>query len=203
MLLKRPRGLGARDRQHRALAPGHARRPSASRPCMDGRDDRGRRGRDRLHAPQLREDGRVADLLADHPLHRPAQLLLVLHERPRLGAGGGEAPGRPGAAARRGDPRDPVRVLADHGPLRLHRRPTWSTSGAITPFFVVFRAREDIYDLLESCCGARLTVSYVRIGGLAQDVPEDFEARCRKTLAIVRENVGDQWTSSSPGTRSS
>ena len=39
--------------------------------------------------------------------------------------------------------------------------------GAITPFFVLFRAREDIYDLLEACCGARLTVSYVRIGGLA------------------------------------
>jgi NADH-quinone oxidoreductase subunit C/D len=59
--------------------------------------------------------------------------------------------------------------------------------GAITPYFVMFRAREDIYELLEACCGARLTVSYVRIGGLAQDVPEDFEARCRKALAGVRE----------------
>ena len=29
--------------------------------------------------------------------------------------------------------------------------------GAITPFFVMFRAREDIYDLLDACCGARLT----------------------------------------------
>lgn len=59
--------------------------------------------------------------------------------------------------------------------------------GAITPYFVMFRAREDIYELLEACCGARLTVSYVRIGGLAQDVPEDFEARCRKALASVQE----------------
>jgi NADH-quinone oxidoreductase subunit C/D len=59
--------------------------------------------------------------------------------------------------------------------------------GAITPFFVMFRAREDIYDLLEACCGARLTVSYVRIGGLAEDVPEDFAARCRKAMASVRE----------------
>jgi len=63
--------------------------------------------------------------------------------------------------------------------------------GAITPFFVMFRAREDIYDLLEACCGARLTVSYVRIGGLAQDVPEDFEARCRKVLKSVRD-IWDQ-----------
>jgi len=59
--------------------------------------------------------------------------------------------------------------------------------GAITPYFVMFRAREDIYEVLEACCGARLTVSYVRIGGLAQDVPEDFEARCRKALASVKD----------------
>jgi NADH-quinone oxidoreductase subunit C/D len=59
--------------------------------------------------------------------------------------------------------------------------------GAITPMFVMFRAREDIYDLLEACCGARLTVSYVRIGGLAQDVPEGFQAQCRKVIASIRE----------------
>jgi NADH-quinone oxidoreductase subunit C/D len=57
--------------------------------------------------------------------------------------------------------------------------------GAITPFFVLFRAREDIYELLEACCGARLTVSYVRIGGLAEDVPEDFESRCRGLIGKV------------------
>jgi NADH dehydrogenase I D subunit len=59
--------------------------------------------------------------------------------------------------------------------------------GAITPFFVMFRARETVYDLLEACCGARLTVSYVRIGGLAQDVPEDFEALCKKALDDCKE----------------
>src|SRR5512145_1586966 len=59
--------------------------------------------------------------------------------------------------------------------------------GAITPFFVLFRVREEIYELLEACCGARLTVSYVRIGGLAADVPEDFEARCRKLVDSIRQ----------------
>ncbi|MEO8359580.1 MAG: NADH dehydrogenase (quinone) subunit D [Vicinamibacteria bacterium] len=63
--------------------------------------------------------------------------------------------------------------------------------GAITPFFVVFRAREEIYDLLDSVCGARLTVSYARIGGVAQDVPDDFEARCRAILVWIKE-VSDQ-----------
>ncbi len=61
--------------------------------------------------------------------------------------------------------------------------------GAITPFFVMFRAREDIYDVLEACCGARLTVSYVRIGGLAQDVPPNFEDLCRRAIASVRSVI--------------
>ncbi len=59
--------------------------------------------------------------------------------------------------------------------------------GAITPFFMMFRARESVYDLLEACCGARLTVSYVRIGGLADDVPEDFAARCRAALTDCQQ----------------
>src|SRR6187399_1725492 len=59
--------------------------------------------------------------------------------------------------------------------------------GAITPFFVLFRVREEIYELLEACCGARLTVSYVRIGGLANDVPDDFVDRCRTLVASVRK----------------
>ena len=59
--------------------------------------------------------------------------------------------------------------------------------GAITPFFVLFRAREDIYDLLEACCGARLTVSYVRIGGLAADVPDDFVPRCRAVMKSIAD----------------
>ena len=109
------RGLRAAAGQHRPAAPRDARhlpRPGAAR----RRDDHRGRGRDRLHAPQLREDGGGADLLADHPVHRPPQLLLVVHERARLGARGREAARGAGAAARRGDPRDPVRVLADHGP---------------------------------------------------------------------------------------
>jgi NADH-quinone oxidoreductase subunit C/D len=63
--------------------------------------------------------------------------------------------------------------------------------GAITPFFYLFRVREEIYDLLEACCGARLTVSYVRIGGLAQDVPEDFADRCRRLVESVRKNTDE------------
>ena len=96
-----PAGLGEPGHQHRPLPPVHARGLPRAGAARRG-DDRRRRGRDRLHAPQLREDGGGADLLADHPLHRPPELLLVLHERPRLGARGGEAAGRARPAPRRG-----------------------------------------------------------------------------------------------------
>ena len=61
--------------------------------------------------------------------------------------------------------------------------------GAITPYFVMFRGRELIYELLESCCGARLTVSYVRIGGLGADVPEDFVPHCRALVKSLRDII--------------
>jgi NADH dehydrogenase I D subunit len=63
--------------------------------------------------------------------------------------------------------------------------------GAITNFWYGFRPREEIYDLLESCCGGRLTVSYVRIGGVAQDVPDDFVPRVRGLLESIPKYVDD------------
>lgn len=46
--------------------------------------------------------------------------------------------------------------------------------GAITPFFHAFREREKINDLIEELCGARLTYNYLRIGGVAWDLPPGF-----------------------------
>jgi NADH-quinone oxidoreductase subunit C/D len=64
-------------------------------------------------------------------------------------------------------------------------------AGALTNFWYLFQPREEIYGLLESCCGARLTVSYGRIGGLSQDLPPDFEARCRGLLEMIPKHVTD------------
>lgn len=64
-------------------------------------------------------------------------------------------------------------------------------AGALTNFWYFFQPREEIYGLLESCCGARLTVSYGRIGGLAQDLPPDFEARSRKLLEMIPPFLDD------------
>ncbi len=63
--------------------------------------------------------------------------------------------------------------------------------GAITNFWYSFRPREEIYDLIESCCGGRLTVSYVRIGGVADDVPADFITRARTLLQSIPKYVDD------------
>ncbi|HSN69177.1 MAG TPA: NADH-quinone oxidoreductase subunit D, partial [Thermoanaerobaculia bacterium] len=42
--------------------------------------------------------------------------------------------------------------------------------GAMTPFFYTFREREDILDLFEDYCGARLTLNCMKIGGQPYDV---------------------------------
>jgi NADH-quinone oxidoreductase subunit C/D len=63
--------------------------------------------------------------------------------------------------------------------------------GALTNFWYYFQPREEIYGLLEACAGARLTVSYGRIGGLAQDLPPDFMARARRLLEIIPPFIDD------------
>jgi NADH-quinone oxidoreductase subunit C/D len=63
--------------------------------------------------------------------------------------------------------------------------------GALTNFIYLYENRENIYSLIEACCGARLTVSYVRVGGLAIDVPPDFVARCRGLLESIPKFLDD------------
>jgi NADH-quinone oxidoreductase subunit D len=52
--------------------------------------------------------------------------------------------------------------------------------GAMTPLFYALRERDEILFLFERVCGSRLTPSYFRVGGLAQDLPEGFEEKCRE-----------------------
>ena len=56
--------------------------------------------------------------------------------------------------------------------------------GAMTIFFWCFREREQILDLFEGFCGARLTYNSMRIGGLQQDLPPGWVKKCRKFLEI-------------------
>jgi NADH-quinone oxidoreductase subunit D len=54
--------------------------------------------------------------------------------------------------------------------------------GAFTPFLYFLKAREWLYELLEKVSGARLTHSYVRIGGLAKDLTDGFADELTYTL---------------------
>ena len=46
--------------------------------------------------------------------------------------------------------------------------------GAFTPFCYAFREREMVLQIFERLCGARLTYSYTRIGGVMRDFDEDL-----------------------------
>ena len=54
--------------------------------------------------------------------------------------------------------------------------------GAWTAFLYSFREREHIIDLFESTCGARLTYSYITVGGVTHDLPDNFIERLREFL---------------------
>jgi NADH-quinone oxidoreductase subunit D len=54
-----------------------------------------------------------------------------------------------------------------------------------TPFLYMFREREKILDLFDMLSGQRMTYNYMRIGGFAQDVPEEFIPAVRKFLDVM------------------
>ncbi|MFC1943971.1 NADH-quinone oxidoreductase subunit D [Chloroflexota bacterium] len=60
-----------------------------------------------------------------------------------------------------------------------------------TPVLYMFREREKIQDLFEMVCGQRITYSYMRIGGVAQDVPDEFMPAFRKFLDDMPFFIGE------------
>lgn len=63
--------------------------------------------------------------------------------------------------------------------------------GGFAPFLFALQAREVLYPIVEELTGARLTTSYTRIGGLAKDLPDDFERHVLKALEQV-EDLNDK-----------
>ncbi len=59
--------------------------------------------------------------------------------------------------------------------------------GAMTVFLYMIKAREYLYELVEEITGARLTISYVRIGGVKADLTEGFADRAFQKIAEVRK----------------
>jgi len=63
--------------------------------------------------------------------------------------------------------------------------------GASTPFLYCFREREDILDLFEMTCGARLTYSYIRPGGVMRDLPDGFVEKAKAFIARMPERLDE------------
>ncbi len=54
--------------------------------------------------------------------------------------------------------------------------------GSFTPYMYCFREREKIVDLFELACGARLTYSYLTVGGATADLPPGWIEQCEAFL---------------------
>jgi NADH-quinone oxidoreductase subunit D len=61
--------------------------------------------------------------------------------------------------------------------------------GSFSPFLYAFREREQILDLFEDVCGARLTYSYLTIGGAHDDLPAGWVGRCRKFVEYIKPRI--------------
>jgi NADH-quinone oxidoreductase subunit D len=61
--------------------------------------------------------------------------------------------------------------------------------GTFSPFLYAFREREHVLDLFEDVCGARLTYSYLTIGGAHDDLPAGWTARCTKFLEYFKPRI--------------
>ena len=62
-------------------------------------------------------------------------------------------------------------------------------AGAMTPSMFCFRGRERIQSLFEAVSGARMMHNYFRIGGLKEDLPENFNQLLTDLLPLIHEDV--------------
>ena len=64
-------------------------------------------------------------------------------------------------------------------------------SGAMTPMLYGFRERERIQDLFQRITGARMMHNYIRIGGIKEDLPTDFDSRIGILLDDLKRGVDE------------
>ncbi len=65
--------------------------------------------------------------------------------------------------------------------------------GAMTAFLYAIEGRDLMWDRMTELCGARLTSNFVRVGGVARDLPEGWGEKTLATLdrvAELRETIG-------------
>ncbi len=63
--------------------------------------------------------------------------------------------------------------------------------GATTMLFYTLRVREQVLDIMEKTCGARMTFNYDCIGGVMADIDPDFVKDVKDLLATLDKNVAE------------
>jgi NADH-quinone oxidoreductase subunit D len=63
--------------------------------------------------------------------------------------------------------------------------------GAMTAFLYLMKAREYLYEIIEEVTGARLTISYGRIGGVKGDLPEGLDKRLEIALQKTEKELDE------------
>jgi NADH-quinone oxidoreductase subunit D len=66
--------------------------------------------------------------------------------------------------------------------------------GTFSPFLYAFREREKILNLFEDVCGARLTYSYLTVGGATADFPPGWLGRCSEFLDQFEPMIAEYHT---------
>ncbi len=66
--------------------------------------------------------------------------------------------------------------------------------GAMSMLLYAFRERESILDVYEACSGQRMMSTYFRIGGLAKDLPPDFDKKIRAIIKDFPDRINDYET---------
>ena len=62
-------------------------------------------------------------------------------------------------------------------------------AGAMTPSMICFRGRERVQSLFEAVSGARMMHNYFRIGGLKEDLPDNFDQMVGELMPLLRADI--------------
>ena len=64
-------------------------------------------------------------------------------------------------------------------------------TGAVTPVLYAFRDRERVQSLFEAVSGARMMHNYIRVGGVKDDLPADFQQRMATLIPQLKQGIDE------------